>query len=310
MLRKLIAIIIIIVVVLGFALGGVVLYIDTIARHAVERGATTALGVTTTLDSADVGILSGEFSMQGLNVANPDGYQSPQFLDMNSGAVQVSLGTLREETVLLPHLTLDGLDLNLEKRGGKANYDAILDNLKKTEETDEPAPDESGKRFVIEKVTITDIMVHIDLLPEGGALTRTELPIERIELTNVGSESEKGALLSDLSGVLIKAILTAVVNKAGDLPGLALDGLEQGLGQLSSIGEIGVQFTGESLTQITGGIGDLGENISGEAGKALEDAGKQIQKGIGGLLGGNKNDQNNNVDDDDDDNTQSDDGQP
>ena len=58
--------------VVGIALvavlvGIVVVSIDTIAKQGVERGATYALQVPTTLDKADVGIMSGTFAMSGLS---------------------------------------------------------------------------------------------------------------------------------------------------------------------------------------------------------------------------------------------------
>jgi hypothetical protein len=292
-MKLLIKLVAVLVVVLIVAVVAVALYIDVIARNAVERGATSALGVETTLGSANVGIRTGEFSMRELRVANPQGYDTEHFLTLDDGLVAVAFRSLMEETVELPHLTLAGIDLNLEKKAGKANYDVILENLK--DEESAPA-DADGKKFIIRQVTVSDITVHTALLPIGGDLSKLDLEIDEITLSDVGSETEGGVVLSELSGVLIKAIFMAIVQKGGDLiPADILNGLTDGLSGLASLGELGVDFSvgaveqlGEFGEDITKGLGDIGEG----AGKGLEDA----ARGIGNLLGGEKDEDSNDED--------------
>ena len=152
--------------------------IDSIAKAAIERGSTYALGVQTTLGSADIGILSGEFAMFGLDVANPDGFESDHFLQLGEGFLAVSLGSLREDTVEVPTLALTGIDINLEKRDGKANYKIITDNLKRFESEDpgdqgaQADAGEPGKRFVVHEIIIRDVNVKVDI-----GLTRMEVPM-------------------------------------------------------------------------------------------------------------------------------------
>lgn len=54
-------------------LGAVIafLFIDSIAKQAIERGGFYALGVETELDSTDIGLFSGQFRLDVLHVANP-----------------------------------------------------------------------------------------------------------------------------------------------------------------------------------------------------------------------------------------------
>ena len=207
-MKKIKRLIVGLVVLLVVVVVAVVLWIDHIAKAGVETGATYALGVNTTVDSVDVGVLTGGVQMDALNVANPQGYGSDHFLRLGKGKVAVSLGSLMNETVILPELTLAGISMNLERRGAKGNYQVILDNLKKFEsqEAAEPEPDEpkQGKKFVIEKVDISDVQVQVELLPIGGDATRLPVRIERIELKNVGSDSDGGVLLSELTGILIR----------------------------------------------------------------------------------------------------------
>jgi hypothetical protein len=272
---------VVVLVVVGVL--GVFLYVDRLARAGIERGGTHALGVPTTLEEADVGIFSGTFAMAGLSVANPQGYPADHFLRLDTGNVAVTLSSLREDTVELPSLALSGLDMVLERHGDKANYQVILDNLKRLESGEKPpAEPEGGKRFVIRKLEIRGVQVHLDLLPAGGELTKISIPIDRIELSNIGSETKGGVLIRDLAGVLVKAVLGAVIEKGGNLPADLRGSLEAGLGQLKPLEEMGIGV----VTDIQKKLEDA---LRGD--KPLDDIQKDVQdtiKGLGDILGGDK----------------------
>lgn len=286
--------IVLLVVVIGVPIG-VLVYIDVIAKSAVERGGTYALGVDTTLDSMDVGVFSGRVDMARLNIDNPAGFDTPHFLRLDDGRFAVSLGTLREDKVVAPELTLSGVSMNLERKHGKANYAVIIDNLKRFESKDEPAEKKEkkpGKRFVIERVTISDVKVQVDLLPIGGDLTRVPLHLDQVVLTNVGSESDKGVMLAELTAILTKAILAAVVEKGGDLIPQDIAGeLAKGLQGLEGLQGAAMQVVGEVTTEVTKQMDQVGKEVGKaideggkEVQKQLDDAGKQVEEGLGGLL--------------------------
>ncbi len=280
-MKKLIRFVVALVIVLLVLAVGVVVYIDSIAKAAIERGATYALGVETTLGSADVKLLSGTFAMGDLTIANPQGFESPYFTHLGQGDVEVALGTLRQQTVQLPTLTLTNLEMHLDKKEGKANYDVILENLKRFESQENAQDDAGGKKFIIEEILIKNIMVHVQLLPLGGDLTKLDVPIDEIRLENVGSQTSRGVLMSELTGVIIKGVLIAIVQKGGGLiPGDILGDLGQGLGSLTEMGVDAAAGLGEGIKDIGGGLDDITEGIG--------DAIKSIGDGLGGLLGGEK----------------------
>ena len=269
------------VVVLLVLAVGVVVYVDSIAKAAIERGATYALGVETTLGSADVKLLSGAFAMADLTVANPQGFESPYFTHLGQGDVKVAIKTLLQETVELPTLTLTNLDMHLEKKQGKANYDVILENLKRFESQENDQDDAEGKKFIIKEVLIKNIMVHVQLLPLGGSLTKLDVPIDEIRLENVGSQTGRGVVMSELTGAIIKGVLIAIVRKGGGLiPDDILGDLGQGLGSLAEIGVDAVTGLGDLINDAGGGLDEVTEGLG--------DAIKSIGDGLGGLLGGQK----------------------
>lgn len=285
--------------VLLLVVGVMVLFfsIDAIAKAGIEKGGTYALGTQTTVSSVSVGVFKGEFSMSGLNVANPTGsFASPHFLSLGKGATAVSLSTLRQPTVEIPLLALDNLDVNLESKSGSTNYGAILDNLKKLSgDSSKPAPAPSSggeKKFVIRQLTLTNINIHVDM---GGSIlpgavgdvaskvTKVNIPLDKIELKDVGSGVDGGGVtMSQLTGLIVKAVLSAAADKGGGL--IPTDMLGDLTGKLSSIASLDSLSKGGAA--IVTGAADLGKKVGDGVGKTVEGATKGVGDTIKGVFGG------------------------
>lgn len=298
--------------VVALAVGGAAMYVDQLGRWAVERGTTYALGVPTTLAGLDIGVLTGTVALDRLDVANPTGFAAKSFMGLGVGRVAVSLGSLMEDTVELPELTLRDIDLNLERRGGKSNYQPIMDHLAKLGSGRDPAGasanDQNSKKFVIRKVVLEDITVDAQVTTISGESTRVPVTIERIELTDVGTDSDQSVLLSELTGIVMKAILSAVLRKAGPfLPeGIAAE-LGEGLARLGNLGETTVAIVGDVKALVGGELKNISEHgrelLGGlKDGQAIEgvreaagtlkdgakDVGKDVKEGLGRILGREK----------------------
>jgi hypothetical protein len=237
--------------------------VNTIARNAVEVGGTTALGVQTKLDDANVGVFNGDVTLSGLVVSNPEGFKTPHFLSLSRGRLRVTLDSLMSETVEAPLLEFSGIDVNLERSSAGANYQIILDHSKGSSSSSPSKGEGSKKKFIIGELLIRDVTVHAALLP-GGKLTAITLKIPEIKLKDVGSQTTGGVMIQELWPILTQAILTAASEKlASDLP----------------------REIGQSLARA---VSQAKKGASKEsAGEIVNDAGAVIE-GIGGLLGGDK----------------------
>ncbi len=240
--------------------------VDGIAKSAIERGGSSMLGVETTVEGADVGLLSGTFAMQGFNVGNPDGYPSPHFLDLEDANVALTLGSLFEDTVRLPELRIGKIDLYLDRTGGTANYQRILDNVAKRE-SGEPAPDgtpaEPGKGYVIDVITLAPATVHVTGLPgltaAAGDIT---VSLPEIKLENVGSKEPMQ--MSELIALVVKTLLSATVEAGGGvIPPEMLGELRTRLSTLTGLDELGIDAVGD-VGAIAGSVQQrLDEEIEG-----------------------------------------------
>jgi hypothetical protein len=304
MLKKLLYVAAGLVLLLVVGVFIVFLSINSIAKRAIEKGGTYALGTDTSVSSVSVGVFKGEFSMSGLKVANPSSatkFESPHFLTLGTGSTAVTLSTLRQPTVEIPTLTLDKLDANIESKGGATNYGAILDHLKTVTggDSSKPAPaDPNEKKFIIRELKLTNLTIHVDMgaavggvVPGGlgkvgdvvNKVTTVTIPIDKIELHDVGKGNggvgDSGVSMSQLTGIIVKAVLAAAAEKGGGL--IPTDLLGDLRGKLSSVANLdalskgGIEIVGGAATK----VGD-------EVKKGVEDATKGIGDALKGVLPG------------------------
>ena len=259
-------------------------YIDQMASAAIEKGATHALGVDTDVGFVRIGFLTGTVRTGGLRIANPPGFTNDDFLKMDSGRLDVSLESLREDTVVVPLMAIDGVEVALEQGSGKTNYGTILANLKRFERSGSPKPAAStgpSKKFVVKEVRITDVTAHLVASAALGDAGSMDVSIDEIRLHDLGAGG--GLEAGQLANVLVKAILGAVARHGGDLPGAVLGQLSSGL---RSRGPVSAQvFTDHAGSTgsdaLDGAARAVGESVGNAAGERAE----QVLRGLGDLLG-------------------------
>jgi len=276
MIRKLLKISVFLVVLLVLAIVGVGMFADGLAKKGIEAGGSAALGVPTSVDGVSIGFFSGKVALEGLGIANPEAFGEGKFLELGTGAVEVSPLSLLSDRVEIPSLTLSKVRVNLVQGLKGSNYATILKHLEAFQGASEAKADE-GKRFLIKKLTISDVLVNVSPMKELG-VAEVKLPIDRIELTDVGSDGDKGVLLSELTGIVLEAVLTRA-SASGQLPSLVQGALG---GQLAGLKGL----ANAKLSGIQGLLG--GGQAGGKAGglpTSAKDAKKALEKGLGGLLG-------------------------
>ncbi len=264
-----------VVLVLLFVVGGPRL-LAGLVKTAVSRGGEYALGTETELASADVGLHG--VGLQGLRVANPTGFDAPSFLELEEARLEVELASLRSETVVAPLFSLQGVDLYLERNEGQTNYGALLERLRQLGGPGDEAPQEggSGKSFRIDKVRVSDVTAHLDLLPVGGEHSRVQLQLPVLELDDVGSDG--GASIEQLFRQIVEAALQSTLEVGGDkIPAELLTDLRGELDRLQQALDAELQQTREELEEkAKGALDELGD----ELGEGLDELGDKLGGGL------------------------------
>jgi hypothetical protein len=289
-------------VVLLVAAGvAVSLYINQIVGSGIERGATYALGVDTRVGFVRLRLLPADFRLRRLRIANPPGFDKPHFLKMGGAEIDVARETLLEDVVVIPLFALDDIEVALEREGKQTNYGVILDNLSRFESGKPPAqgqPADAGsqKRFIVNRLVIRDVTAHVEWSQLASDQSAMKVVIPQIELKDIGAHNAQGVVMSELTDIIMKAILGSIARYGTDLPSAMLGGLNQGLGGVSRVPGVVVTGMGSNLAESAGAAvgGKTGDAIRGVGGSAVdsvsESVGDEAAKALGGLFGGKKED--------------------
>jgi hypothetical protein len=259
---RLLLIAVVVLVVVG---GAGLLFLDSAAAKAIETGGSYALGVPTRVESTSIGLFSGKFGISGLEVDNPAGYEVPRFLALNSAGTEVGIAKLLGDKIEIDRVEIRGVEIDLERKDGKANYDVILANLQKLSGDSEPAAEAgSSKQVVIKKLVLSDVKARIGLVPLVPATT---ISLPNLELNNVGT-ADKAATIAQVFERLVGELLASAVTNGGNLiPDDVGKGLKKGLEGLKGLGAQGLQGLQSAGKALGEGAKDLGEGIKGLFGK-------------------------------------------
>jgi hypothetical protein len=258
--------IVLVVLVAGFV-GSSYWWLDGAAKKAIEVAGADAMGVTVTLDKIRIGVLSGSATLSEFNIANPPGYEKPYFFDLKGGHTEVNIKSVMEDVIEIPTVELDGLTMYIEPgKGGKYNYETILENVEKYTQSDAPK-DESGKLIKIKRLAIKDVKVYY----KTKIFVTTPVHVDEIVMTDVGSDGS-GVDMGELISIIMAGALKGVAN---ELPGALGDGIKAGVGALGDLGGVAVEA-----------VGDAAKKGLEEAGQGVKKAGEGIGKGIKKLIPG------------------------
>ena len=280
-MKKLLVRLVLAVVVLVVVAGVVgYLWLDTIAKEAVQRGGTYAMGVDTTVDKVSLRPFAGQLQMQGLKVANPKGFSGVHLMQTGTFELEMVPSSLMDKTILLKKFELDGLDMYIDQQMPRSNISVIMDNLKKLgdEKPKDQKPSE-GKNYRVDLITIRNVVAQVKVLV-GPELT---IKIPEIQLKNVTGDNAAGVALPVLVARILPAIVAAVLESGkGVLPPELAAALRGDVSALTA------QLGGQAQQMVKGVQGEIGKTVGSVLGK---DANQPKTPGGGlldGILGGKK----------------------
>ncbi len=290
LLFKLVGLLLLLVVIAG---GAVLFYSDAIVKKGIETGGETALGVPTRVGEINLSFLGGEATMKNLNIANPTGFSSPQFLELGHADIAVSLNSLLSDKVIIPRIEMSGIRVNLEQRDGRNNVNPLLERARQLAgDKDRPAdsppsqPRDAGKKFIVSYFSLDNVQVNanLDVLGQSSSLN---LVLPKIELRNLGEE-EQGLTMPELVERIIHVILATAQKSSGQLsPALA----RLLSGELSDLQSLQSSLTGQVQQRADRLIGDLEKrlqiDVSEEDKKVIDEKAEDLLRDFGGRLRGN-----------------------
>jgi hypothetical protein len=259
--------------------------IDRVAGAAIEKGASYALGVDTTVGFARIGLLTGSFHIRRLEIDNPPGFDADHLIALGSARLTVATASLSEPRVEIPLMEFESVKVALEKNRGESNFSRVLRNLGRFESSGEPGSrgnsGATGKRFVIGEIVIRDVTAHVEHTEVLGSIGAIDVVVPEVRLRDVGGRNANGVNLSELTDIVVKAVFSAILKNGANLPKAVVGELHNGLGDLVGVP---IQIVGSAAAAVTeklpGGVTKSVQKLGGRAG----DAGKKALDGVSGLF--------------------------
>lgn len=278
--------------VLGWVVGALVLVLlvvvvalGPIVRSMVNTAGPSILGVPVSLSRASVRPLRGQVELGELRIGNPAGFKADQLFELGHLAVQARPAALLADPAVIDEVTIRGVRLTYETTGRRSNLGALIENLSRGSAASPPKGGDAatgtnpGRRVVIRRVVLEDIRLKFAASLAGGR--GVELPLDRIELTNLGGEQNPLTVASAISQVLAAiagGVGQAVTAGAGDLARAGLDVAE-------TLGGLGLKGASAAIEQGARGAQALGEGAASGI-QAVTEGADRLMRGVRGLLPG------------------------
>jgi len=262
------------VILIILLLVAAVFFADHLTKVGVETTATQAIGTQTTLNKADLSFMGGSLTLEELQIANPPGYETKNFLDMTRCFTNVNIPSLLSDTITVETIKLEGLTLMVEQKGLSSNLKEILDNIQKKNSTpaEKPEPEKTGgKKLLVKRIEITDACARVKLLPIPGKDTGlVDIKLAPIVLEDISNDRNQAEMAVTVVQKVLLALAGAVVEQGGNvLPAdlqNALNGSIKGVQQL-------IGGTAGAMVEEAG-------KVLGEGQKTIEKTGEELKKAL------------------------------
>jgi hypothetical protein len=303
-MKKLIKILLIVVPLVLIALAVTsITQLNRIVKTTVETMATKVLQAPVTLDHVDISIFSGKGTISGLEVGNPEGFETERALMLGGLDIELDMASLKTDVIHIKSITVNAPEITVEGVKGKnlkqlrANAEAYAGKTGEAGKKPEPVEEDDvqGKKVVIDKLTITDGRVLY--APVMGK----SIPISLgdYELTDLGGKSGgatgaevMGRVLSQLDNAALSVVLAAgdaVTDAVGEVAKMGGNLFVKGVSAVGDAAGSGMGAVAEGAGAVLSTADAANENAAellGDAGDGLEEGTKKLVEGLTGLLGG------------------------
>jgi len=317
-MKKLIKILIVLIL-LVVIIGGVAIFtqMNRLVKAGVETLGPKVLQAPVTLADVDLSIFSGEGTIRGLEIGNPEGFQTENAFVLNSLRIKLDPASLKTSTIRINEILIEGPQITIEGLKG-GNLKKLQENAEefsgKPKGEDQAVQSEDPSSKPGKQVIIDNFVVKGGKLDYSPALGKSiPIALPDIHLTGIGEASggaTMGQVLAQVIGQIDDASLGAIAGASKLIGDAALKGAEEYVGEIANSGldaVTGIAALGTNTLSnvadqgtkllkklsLPGGTKEKGAATSGtshadELIEATGSATESIQKGADRALGGLK----------------------
>tara|TARA_B110000444_G_scaffold239679_1_gene254309 strand:- start:1375 stop:2112 length:738 start_codon:yes stop_codon:yes gene_type:complete len=214
MIKKILISVVFLLLLVG---GGLFFYLDSIVKSGIEVVGSNVLGTAVTVDSVSISPLSGQGSISGLRVENPEGFESQYAFELDSVLVNINVNSIFTDVAQVESVTIMQPIVTYETKITSDNIRTLLDNLSEgeVESSDVETEADSDQQLIIREFRMVDPQLNF-----VSAIVSAPIPLADIVMRDIGGEGDSSSAVDSIRLVLQKLVQSIV---SADLP--SLDGL-------------------------------------------------------------------------------------
>lgn len=247
---------VVLVVIAGIV---VVLSLGGIVKAGINTVGPRVAKVPVSVEKVRISVLGGSFAMEGFQVGNPAGFETPHSFTAGKIEVNAKLRSLLSDEMVIPLIEVDQPAVTLEFAGRKTNMGEIMKGLGTPAPQPEPQKQKPQKRMRIGLIKVLGARLSVAGLPGVGGASLT---VPDIQISDIGTGGQ-GATPQEVASRTLSAIYEAVARVAGSV------------------------LSAEQLDTLKGGLSDAlkaGQGALDEGGKKAKEAAGGVRKGIEGIF--------------------------
>ena len=242
---------------------------NAIAASILRSTGSRLLGVRVDVDAVDIDVFGLAVAVDGLRVANPEGWGAPTALE--AGHIRLALsGDSDASSVVVDGIDLDGISIWFVSDGAATNISAIVDNIPDAPKADGPGPEGPSMGLLIRRLTLTGVSVRYAPRSSAGPDMPVVANLPKVEVRDIDGRTSGSGIAQQLVGQVFEAVVLAVAREsAGKLPDAVGGALQSSIAAGGHFGAAALE-----------GLGGVAKGAGGAVGGFL--------KGIGDAVGGKK----------------------
>ncbi|PCI75852.1 MAG: hypothetical protein COB20_11950 [SAR86 cluster bacterium] len=211
MIKKILISVVFLLLLVG---GGLFFYLDSIVKSGIEVVGSSVLGTAVTVDSVSLSPLSGQGSISGLRVENPEGFDSQYAFELDSVLININVNSVFTDAAEIESIIIMQPIITYETKITSDNIRTLLDNLSEggSASSDPEASDDSGQQIIIREFRMVDAQLNF-----VSAIVSAPITLADIEIRDIGAENGTASAANAVR-VVLQELVTSILG--ADLPSL------------------------------------------------------------------------------------------
>lgn len=198
----------IVIVIVGLV--ALTLSIDSIVKSSIEDIGSEMTGTPVTVDGVSISPFSGQGTISGFRVANPDGYSETYAVEIGELSIEMDVMSLFSDEIIVRQIRVLSPMIYVEQHLHENNIQEILNHVNSVD-----AYEASDSEMMIEHFVLQD--GRVDLYTEVGGERSASVEIETVEMHDIGDGRDAVEnIIQRIADEVGERVLRAAVESGGE----------------------------------------------------------------------------------------------